>query len=240
MVVMTGGSGYRWEEEEASSGKIIHDVPGFVASTELQNGSIVGNSLPSKTVTSEFRWSSRLVIFTIIAATVFIALLIRDTSITLRRGNNPKLPSTNSLPFEADSAVGYFSIDSEQCPELQSSRELFSFLLPCATYVSDTTMQKTCVTDRAILSIVPEWDLIPNSSTGDVIHRTFEFEDFQRTFLFMIEVAQLAEKNQHHPDWRNNYNKVDISLTTDDLKCLSFFDVAMARGLDHIYSLHRT
>eukprot|EP01035_Chromulina_nebulosa_P030940 gene30940-41181_t len=40
--------------------------------------------------------------------------------------------------------------------------------------------------------------------------------DFQNAFLFMASSAQLAEKNQHHPDWRNLYNTVDVVLTTDD------------------------
>lgn len=46
--------------------------------------------------------------------------------------------------------------------------------------------------------------------------RTFEFNDFMQAFGFMTQVAILAEKHQHHPEWSNVYNKVTISLTTHD------------------------
>jgi 4a-hydroxytetrahydrobiopterin dehydratase len=52
----------------------------------------------------------------------------------------------------------------------------------------------------------------------------------------MASSAQLAEKNQHHPDWRNLYNTVDVVLTTDDQACLSTFDFELAQGMDLIYS----
>lgn len=48
------------------------------------------------------------------------------------------------------------------------------------------------------------------------LHRQFTFTDFSEAFAFMARVALLAEKMGHHPDWRNVYNKVDISLSTHD------------------------
>ena len=45
---------------------------------------------------------------------------------------------------------------------------------------------------------------------------SFQFKDFTQAFAFMTEVAFLAEKQAHHPDWQNVYNKVDISLSTHD------------------------
>lgn len=45
---------------------------------------------------------------------------------------------------------------------------------------------------------------------------TFEFDDFNSAFGFMIRVALLAEQRNHHPDWSNSYNKVEISLCTHD------------------------
>lgn len=45
---------------------------------------------------------------------------------------------------------------------------------------------------------------------------TFEFDTFIEAFSFMTEVAMTAEKMNHHPDWRNVYNKVEISLSTHD------------------------
>ncbi len=46
--------------------------------------------------------------------------------------------------------------------------------------------------------------------------QTFEFKDFQEAFAFMTRVAFLAEAHEHHPDWSNVYNKVQIELTTHD------------------------
>ncbi len=46
--------------------------------------------------------------------------------------------------------------------------------------------------------------------------KTFEFKDFQEAFAFMTRVAFLAEKHNHHPNWSNVYNKVEIALTTHD------------------------
>jgi 4a-hydroxytetrahydrobiopterin dehydratase len=52
----------------------------------------------------------------------------------------------------------------------------------------------------------------------------------------MSSSAQLAEKNQHHPDWRNLYNTVDVTVTTDDKACLSTFDIELAQGMDALYT----
>ena len=46
------------------------------------------------------------------------------------------------------------------------------------------------------------------------MRRTFEFADFSEAFAFMARVALLAEKRDHHPDWSNSWNKVDIALST--------------------------
>jgi 4a-hydroxytetrahydrobiopterin dehydratase len=48
------------------------------------------------------------------------------------------------------------------------------------------------------------------------LRRTFEFADFSSAFAFMTRVAMLAESAQHHPDWSNVYNRVEITLTTHD------------------------
>ncbi|MBS9523541.1 4a-hydroxytetrahydrobiopterin dehydratase [Litoribacter ruber] len=48
------------------------------------------------------------------------------------------------------------------------------------------------------------------------LRKSFEFKDFQEAFAFMTRVAFLAEQHQHHPNWSNVYNKVDIELTTHD------------------------
>lgn len=50
----------------------------------------------------------------------------------------------------------------------------------------------------------------------NALHRTFTFADFTEAFAFMTRVAFLAEKHQHHPNWSNVYNTVDVTLTTHD------------------------
>ena len=53
------------------------------------------------------------------------------------------------------------------------------------------------------------------------LKRTFEFENFMEAFSFMTKVAFLAEKMDHHPEWLNVYNKVEVTLATHDVEGLS-------------------
>lgn len=75
----------------------------------------------------------------------------------------------------------------------------------------------------------PEWSL---ARDGDAIERTFEFADFNEAFGFMTRVALLADKADHHPEWSNVYNRVQIALTTHDAGGLSQRDVDMAKAID--------
>ncbi len=67
---------------------------------------------------------------------------------------------------------------------------------------------------------------------GKAITRNFEFADFSEAFAFMTRVALMAEKCDHHPEWFNVYNKVEITLTTHDADGLSLRDVNMAKDID--------
>jgi 4a-hydroxytetrahydrobiopterin dehydratase len=66
----------------------------------------------------------------------------------------------------------------------------------------------------------------------DGIRRRFVFADFATAWSFMTYVAVLAEKADHHPEWFNVYNRVDILLTTHDAGGLSARDVTLARKID--------
>ena len=68
--------------------------------------------------------------------------------------------------------------------------------------------------------------------SGDGITRQYKFGDFVEAFAFMARVALLAEKADHHPEWSNIYNKVDIRLTTHDAGGLSKRDFALAQAID--------
>ena len=66
----------------------------------------------------------------------------------------------------------------------------------------------------------------------DAIQKTFRFKDFNEAFGFMTRVALLADKADHHPEWSNVYNRVEILLTTHDADGLSVRDVALAKAID--------
>jgi len=79
------------------------------------------------------------------------------------------------------------------------------------------------------LDALNEWSL---AREGKAIERSFEFRDFSEAFAFMARVAMIAEKRDHHPEWSNVYNKVEITLTTHDADGLSLRDVNMAKDID--------
>ena len=79
------------------------------------------------------------------------------------------------------------------------------------------------------LAGLPEWRLREDKLA---IVRGFRFADFSQAFAFMTRVALIAEKADHHPEWSNVYNRVEITLTTHDAGGLSQRDVAMAGTID--------
>ena len=87
--------------------------------------------------------------------------------------------------------------------------------------------------DRALQDL-PRWQ---RSGDGRAISRRFTFRDFGEAFAFMTRVALLAEKHDHHPDWRNVYKSVDITLTSHDAGGLTQRDFTMAKAIDGIANL---
>jgi 4a-hydroxytetrahydrobiopterin dehydratase len=84
--------------------------------------------------------------------------------------------------------------------------------------------------DRAeALDRLDEWDY---DESRDAISRRFLFADFSECFAFMTRVAMLAEVQDHHPEWANVWNRLDIVLTTHDAGGLSARDVKMAKAID--------
>ncbi len=81
----------------------------------------------------------------------------------------------------------------------------------------------------AALAALPEWSL---RADGLAIERTFLFKDFSEAFGFMARAALLAEVQDHHPEWFNVYNRVQVTLTTHDAGGLSQRDVKMATAMD--------
>jgi 4a-hydroxytetrahydrobiopterin dehydratase len=81
----------------------------------------------------------------------------------------------------------------------------------------------------AALTALPEWRFDPEAHA---IIRNLKFADFAAAFGFMTRVAILAEKADHHPEWFNVYNRVDITLTTHDAGGVSQRDIDMAAAID--------
>lgn len=84
--------------------------------------------------------------------------------------------------------------------------------------------------DRGRLPVdLPLWSV---DRQRDALCRTFTFPNFSKAFAFMAEVALLAERMNHHPEWSNVYNRVEITLTTHDAGGLSRLDVELAGAID--------
>jgi 4a-hydroxytetrahydrobiopterin dehydratase len=81
----------------------------------------------------------------------------------------------------------------------------------------------------AALKDLPQWREVEGR---DAIARPFKFRDFNAAFAFMTRVALLAEKMDHHPEWFNVYNKVEVTLSTHDAGGVTEKDVAMAKAMD--------
>ncbi len=78
---------------------------------------------------------------------------------------------------------------------------------------------------------LPDWDY---DDGRDAISRTIVFTDFAEAFGFMTQVALIAERADHHPEWTNVWNRVEITLTTHDAGGLSARDVELAAAIDSI------
>lgn len=71
---------------------------------------------------------------------------------------------------------------------------------------------------------------------GKFLHRELLFKDFVEAFSFMTAVALLAEKANHHPNWKNAYNKVIIALTSHDSDGITTKDFELAKGIDTVFT----
>lgn len=66
----------------------------------------------------------------------------------------------------------------------------------------------------------------------DAIAKTFRFQDFNAAFAWMTRVALMAERLDHHPEWLNVYNRVEVTLSTHDAGGLTELDLSLARFMD--------
>jgi 4a-hydroxytetrahydrobiopterin dehydratase len=80
----------------------------------------------------------------------------------------------------------------------------------------------------------PGWTF--DAGRGGSLRREFVFVDFRAAFGFMTQVALMAERKCHHPEWSNVYNKVTVTLTTHDLGGISISDLHLAKFADKVHA----
>jgi len=89
----------------------------------------------------------------------------------------------------------------------------------------------TAAARKAALAKLKGWRPV---SGRDAIHKAFKFRDFNEAFGFMGRVALMAERMDHHPEWFNVYNRVEVTLSTHDAGGLSERDVRLATFIDRL------
>lgn len=90
-------------------------------------------------------------------------------------------------------------------------------------------MSRPKIGAEAALAQLAGWSVAPDK---DAITKTFKFVDFNEAFGFMTRVALMADKLDHHPEWFNVYNRVEVLLTTHDADGLTELDVQLAKFMD--------
>lgn len=85
-----------------------------------------------------------------------------------------------------------------------------------------------------VTEALKELELWSRVDARDAIGRTFMFADFNEAFGFMTRAALVAEKMDHHPEWSNVYQRVDVILSTHDAGGVTELDVKLAKVLDSI------
>ena len=78
---------------------------------------------------------------------------------------------------------------------------------------------------------LPGWGM---ADGRDAIKKTFKFKDFSEAFGFMARAALVAEQLNHHPEWTNVWNRVEVTLSTHDAGGLTELDVKLAEAMDKI------
>lgn len=82
-----------------------------------------------------------------------------------------------------------------------------------------------------LITELKDWVLVEDR---EALEKSFKFKNFNQAFGFMTQIALMAEKMDHHPEWFNVYNRVDITLTTHEVDGLSERDAKTARFIDSI------
>ena len=92
------------------------------------------------------------------------------------------------------------------------------------------------LTDEEIVAALQELEGWARHDERSALVRVFEFKDFNEAFGFMTRVALFAEVQNHHPEWFNVWNKVEVTLSTHDAGGITQKDVTLARAMTSLAS----
>lgn len=95
-------------------------------------------------------------------------------------------------------------------------------------------MARTVLDDKAISDALATLDGWTIEEGGTAIARDFKFKNFNEAFGFMTRVALVAERLDHHPEWSNVYNMVDVRLSTHDVGGVTDLDIEVAKAMNRI------
>ncbi|MBO6640217.1 MAG: 4a-hydroxytetrahydrobiopterin dehydratase [Roseitalea sp.] len=93
-------------------------------------------------------------------------------------------------------------------------------------------MPKPCLTPDELTTALETLAGWAAEENGKAITRTFRFKGFTEAFAFMTAAALTAEKMDHHPEWFNVYNRVEVRLTTHDSGGVTALDIDLAKAMD--------
>jgi 4a-hydroxytetrahydrobiopterin dehydratase len=94
------------------------------------------------------------------------------------------------------------------------------------------TMARNRLNPSELDTAMKELDGWSKTSDREAISKSFKFKDFNAAFGFMTRIALVAEKMDHHPEWFNVYNRVEVTLATHDADGITELDIAMARTMN--------
>ena len=93
-------------------------------------------------------------------------------------------------------------------------------------------MRRDKLTPALIKEALKELEGWSGDEDGTGIGKSFRFRNFNAAFAFMTRAAMLAEKMNHHPEWFNVYNRIDVRLSTHDAGGVTILDIEMARKMN--------
>ena len=84
-----------------------------------------------------------------------------------------------------------------------------------------------------VIKILPDWS--KTNDEREALNKEFIFDNFNSAFSFMTMIALKADQLNHHPEWSNVYNRVNITITTHDVKGMSDKDIEIGKFIDNAY-----